>query len=69
MYLLEHIIQVPPLPSAGAALIAALNFLESLHFRENNVTENQTSHWIDKVLHFRGDGADLSQLRGEKLGT
>ncbi|MEQ2256311.1 hypothetical protein ILYODFUR_022993 [Ilyodon furcidens] len=45
----EHIIQVPPPPSAGVVLIAALNFLESLHLGENNVTENQTSHWINEV--------------------
>ncbi|XP_038152380.1 glutathione hydrolase 7-like [Cyprinodon tularosa] len=43
----EHIIKVPPLPSAGAVLIAALNLLETLHLWENDVTENQTSHWID----------------------
>ncbi|KAM4740190.1 glutathione hydrolase 7-like [Anableps anableps] len=46
----EHIIQVPPLPSVGAVLIAALNLLESLHLGENNVTDNQTSRWIDEVL-------------------
>ncbi|KAK5623377.1 hypothetical protein CRENBAI_015395 [Crenichthys baileyi] len=46
----EHIIQVPPPPSAGVVLIAALNLLESLHLGENNVTENQTSHWINEVL-------------------
>uniref|UniRef100_A0A3Q2GFH0 Gamma-glutamyltransferase 7-like n=1 Tax=Cyprinodon variegatus TaxID=28743 RepID=A0A3Q2GFH0_CYPVA len=38
---------VPPLPSAGAVLIAALNLLETLHLWENDVTENQTSRWID----------------------
>uniref|UniRef100_A0A3Q2DXH1 Gamma-glutamyltransferase 7-like n=1 Tax=Cyprinodon variegatus TaxID=28743 RepID=A0A3Q2DXH1_CYPVA len=43
----EHIIKVPPLPSAGAVLIAALNLLETLHLWENDVTENQTSRWID----------------------
>ncbi|XP_021169769.2 glutathione hydrolase 7 isoform X1 [Fundulus heteroclitus] len=46
----EHIIQVPPPPSAGVALIAALNILESLFVVENNVTENQTSRWIEEAL-------------------
>ncbi|XP_024864971.1 glutathione hydrolase 7 isoform X3 [Kryptolebias marmoratus] len=46
----EFIIQVPSLPSVGAALIAALNLLESLHLGENNVTENKTYHWINEAL-------------------
>ncbi|XP_051804647.1 glutathione hydrolase 7-like [Acanthochromis polyacanthus] len=40
----DYIIQVPPPPSAGAALISALNILS-----ENNITENQTHPWIDET--------------------
>ncbi|XP_037535057.1 glutathione hydrolase 7-like [Nematolebias whitei] len=46
----QFIIKVPPPPSAGAALIAALNLLEGFHLGENNVTENQTYHWISEAL-------------------
>ncbi|XP_029948340.1 glutathione hydrolase 7-like [Salarias fasciatus] len=38
----DFIIQVPPPPSAGAALISVLKLLEDFHLRENNATENQT---------------------------
>uniref|UniRef100_A0A3Q3BES7 Glutathione hydrolase 7-like n=1 Tax=Kryptolebias marmoratus TaxID=37003 RepID=A0A3Q3BES7_KRYMA len=47
---LEGLYNVPSLPSVGAALIAALNLLESLHLGENNVTENKTYHWINEAL-------------------
>lgn len=47
---LEFIIQVPPPPSAGAALISALKLLEGARLSENNNTENQTYHWIAEVL-------------------
>ncbi|AWP03332.1 putative ubiquitin carboxyl-terminal hydrolase CYLD isoform 2 [Scophthalmus maximus] len=46
----EFIIQVPPPPSAGAALISALSLLQGFHLNENNNTENQTYHWIDEAL-------------------
>ncbi|XP_061584303.1 glutathione hydrolase 7-like [Cololabis saira] len=46
----DLIVQVPPPPSAGAALITALNLLEGFHFRENNVTENQIHRWINESL-------------------
>lgn len=47
---LEFIIQVPPPPSAGAALISALKLLEDVHLSESNITENQTYYWIAEVL-------------------
>uniref|UniRef100_A0A3Q1C5V5 Gamma-glutamyltransferase 7 n=1 Tax=Amphiprion ocellaris TaxID=80972 RepID=A0A3Q1C5V5_AMPOC len=43
-FVLDYIIQVPPPPSAGAALISALNILS-----ENNITENKTHPWIAEV--------------------
>ncbi|XP_044076082.1 glutathione hydrolase 7-like isoform X1 [Siniperca chuatsi] len=46
----EFIIQVPPPPSVGAALISALNLLAGVHLNENNNTENQTNHWIAEAL-------------------
>nr|XP_019942009.1 PREDICTED: gamma-glutamyltransferase 7-like [Paralichthys olivaceus] len=46
----EFIIQVPLPPSAGAALILALNVLEGFHLNEKNNTNNQTNHWVDEVL-------------------
>ncbi|XP_070758985.1 glutathione hydrolase 7-like [Enoplosus armatus] len=46
----ESIIQVPPPPSAGAALISALNFLAGFHLNANNDTENQTYHWTAEAL-------------------
>ncbi|GLD62201.1 gamma-glutamyltransferase 7-like isoform X1 [Lates japonicus] len=46
----EFVIQVPPPPSAGAALISALNLLEGFHLNENNATENQTHYWIAEAL-------------------
>ncbi|XP_068450509.1 glutathione hydrolase 7-like isoform X2 [Clinocottus analis] len=46
----EFIIQVPPPPSAGAALILALNLLEGLQLNKNNNTKNQTHHWIAEAL-------------------
>nr|XP_020448323.1 gamma-glutamyltransferase 7-like isoform X2 [Monopterus albus] len=46
----EFLIQVPPPPSAGAALLSAVNILESFHLNENNYTENQTHHWITEAL-------------------
>ncbi|KAM6927901.1 glutathione hydrolase 7-like [Xenentodon cancila] len=46
----DLIIQVPPPPSAGAALITALNLLEGFHLRENNVTEIQMHRWIADSL-------------------
>ncbi|XP_038551923.1 glutathione hydrolase 7-like isoform X1 [Micropterus salmoides] len=46
----EFIIQVPPPPSAGAALISALNLLAGFHLSENNNTDNQTYHWIAEAL-------------------
>ncbi|XP_054473510.1 glutathione hydrolase 7-like isoform X3 [Anoplopoma fimbria] len=46
----EFIIQVPPPPSAGEALISALNLLEGLRVNGNNNTENQTHHWIAEAL-------------------
>ncbi|XP_070708475.1 glutathione hydrolase 7-like [Pempheris klunzingeri] len=46
----EFIIQVPPQPSAGAALISALNLLQDVHLNENSDTENQTHHWITEAL-------------------
>ena len=49
-FILDFIIQVPPPPSAGAALIAALNLLEAFHLGENNATESQVYHWIAEVL-------------------
>uniref|UniRef100_A0A3Q1FUK2 Gamma-glutamyltransferase 7-like n=1 Tax=Acanthochromis polyacanthus TaxID=80966 RepID=A0A3Q1FUK2_9TELE len=42
---LEVQYSVPPPPSAGAALISALNILS-----ENNITENQTHPWIDEAI-------------------
>ncbi|XP_041802153.1 glutathione hydrolase 7-like [Chelmon rostratus] len=47
----EFIIQVPPPPSAGAALISALKLLEGARLSENNNTENQTYHWIAEALN------------------
>uniref|UniRef100_A0AAQ5XX57 Glutathione hydrolase n=1 Tax=Amphiprion ocellaris TaxID=80972 RepID=A0AAQ5XX57_AMPOC len=41
----DYIIQVPPPPSAGAALISALNILS-----ENNITENKTHPWIAEAM-------------------
>ncbi|KAM7423232.1 hypothetical protein PAMA_011000 [Pampus argenteus] len=46
----EFIIQVPPPPSVGAALITALNLLEGLRLNENNNTENQTYHQTAEAL-------------------
>ncbi|XP_039972510.1 glutathione hydrolase 7-like isoform X5 [Xiphias gladius] len=46
----EFIIQVPPPPSTGAALISAFNLLEGLRLNKNNNTENQTYHWIAEAL-------------------
>ncbi|XP_056293328.1 glutathione hydrolase 7-like [Pseudoliparis swirei] len=46
----EFIIQVPPPPSTGAALISALNLLEALQLNGNNNTENQTHRWIAEAL-------------------
>ncbi|XP_027134719.1 glutathione hydrolase 7-like isoform X2 [Larimichthys crocea] len=47
----EFIIQVPPPPSAGAALLSALNLLQGIHLNENNNnTENQTHQWIAEAL-------------------
>ncbi|XP_031704454.1 glutathione hydrolase 7-like isoform X2 [Anarrhichthys ocellatus] len=46
----EFIIQVPPPPSTGAALISALNLLEGLQLNGNNNTGNQTQHWIAEAL-------------------
>lgn len=54
----EFIIQVPPPPSAGAALISALSLLQGFHLNENNNTENQTYHWIDEVMDCK---ASISQ--------
>ncbi|KAM7402652.1 hypothetical protein PAMP_017872 [Pampus punctatissimus] len=45
----EFIIQVPPPPSVGAALITALKLLEGLHLNENNNT-NQTYHQTAEAL-------------------
>lgn len=51
---LEFIIQVPPPPSAGAALLSALNLLQGIHLNENNNnTENQTHQWIAEVLDYK----------------
>uniref|UniRef100_A0A8C6NWT2 Gamma-glutamyltransferase 7 n=1 Tax=Nothobranchius furzeri TaxID=105023 RepID=A0A8C6NWT2_NOTFU len=41
----QYIIQVPPPPSAGAALLAALNLLAGFHLSGNDITVNQTHHW------------------------
>nr|XP_054603839.1 glutathione hydrolase 7 isoform X1 [Nothobranchius furzeri] len=46
----EYIIQVPPPPSAGAALLAALNLLAGFHLSGNDITVNQTHHWVEKAL-------------------
>ncbi|RVE72849.1 hypothetical protein OJAV_G00041940 [Oryzias javanicus] len=46
----EFIIQVPPPPSAGAVLIAALNLLEGFHLKENGVSEKEIYHWIEEAL-------------------
>ncbi|KAF6722744.1 Gamma-glutamyltransferase 7 [Oryzias melastigma] len=46
----DFIIQVPPPPSAGAVLIAALNLLEGFHFKENGVKEKEMYHWIEEAL-------------------
>ncbi|XP_030274967.1 glutathione hydrolase 7-like isoform X1 [Sparus aurata] len=46
----EFITQVPPPPSAGTALISALNLLEGFHLTENNNTENQTYQQIAEAL-------------------
>ncbi|XP_044206210.1 glutathione hydrolase 7-like [Thunnus albacares] len=46
----EFIIQVPPPPSVGAALISVLNLLEGLNLSENNNTENQTYHQTAEAL-------------------
>ncbi|XP_029288120.1 glutathione hydrolase 7-like isoform X2 [Cottoperca gobio] len=46
----EFVIQVPPPPSTGAALISALNILDYLHFNGNNNIDNQTHHWVAEVL-------------------
>ncbi|XP_008282204.1 gamma-glutamyltransferase 7-like [Stegastes partitus] len=43
-------IKVPPPPSAGAALISALNLLEGIHLNENNLTESQTHRWIAEAV-------------------
>uniref|UniRef100_A0A3B4XEC3 Glutathione hydrolase n=1 Tax=Seriola lalandi dorsalis TaxID=1841481 RepID=A0A3B4XEC3_SERLL len=48
-YSVEFIIQVPPPPSAGAALISALSLLEGFRLSESNNTENQTDRWIAEV--------------------
>ncbi|XP_023254819.1 glutathione hydrolase 7-like [Seriola lalandi dorsalis] len=45
----EFIIQVPPPPSAGAALISALSLLEGFRLSESNNTENQTDRWIAEI--------------------
>ncbi|XP_042356737.1 glutathione hydrolase 7-like [Plectropomus leopardus] len=42
----DSVIQVPPPPSVGAALISVVNLLKSLHLNESNNTENQIHHWI-----------------------
>uniref|UniRef100_A0A3Q3NFE7 Glutathione hydrolase n=1 Tax=Mastacembelus armatus TaxID=205130 RepID=A0A3Q3NFE7_9TELE len=47
----EFIIQVPPPPSAGAALISAFNILEGFHLNDINNTDNQTNHWITEALN------------------
>ncbi|KAK9529471.1 hypothetical protein VZT92_013560 [Zoarces viviparus] len=46
----EFIIQVPPPPSTGAALISALNLLEGLQLNGTNNTEDQTQHWIAEAV-------------------
>ncbi|XP_033483531.1 glutathione hydrolase 7-like [Epinephelus lanceolatus] len=46
----EFIIQVPPPPSVGAALISALNLLEGLHLNESSNAENKSHHWIAEAL-------------------
>ncbi|XP_034389756.1 glutathione hydrolase 7-like [Cyclopterus lumpus] len=46
----DFIIQVPPPPCAGAALISVLNLLEELQLNGNNNTQNQTHHWIAEAL-------------------
>lgn len=48
--LFSFIIQVPPPPSAGAALILALKLSEDVHLSESNITENETYYWIAEVL-------------------
>uniref|UniRef100_A0A8C2ZGX0 Glutathione hydrolase n=1 Tax=Cyclopterus lumpus TaxID=8103 RepID=A0A8C2ZGX0_CYCLU len=49
LFFLDFIIQVPPPPCAGAALISVLNLLEELQLNGNNNTQNQTHHWIFSV--------------------
>lgn len=51
IFVLEFVIQVPPPPSVGAALISALNLLQGFHLRENNNTESQTYHQAAEVLN------------------
>ncbi|XP_069008781.1 glutathione hydrolase 7-like [Embiotoca jacksoni] len=46
----DFIIQVPPPPSAGAALISALSLLERFNVSESNITENLTYHWMSEAL-------------------
>ncbi|KAM9757937.1 glutathione hydrolase 7-like isoform 1-T1 [Menidia menidia] len=46
----EFIIQVPPPPSAGAALISALNLLEGFNFSQSTASENQTNDLISEAL-------------------
>ncbi|KAK2862521.1 hypothetical protein Q5P01_002054 [Channa striata] len=46
----DFIIQVPPPPSAGTALLLALNILKGLNLSENNKTKNQTAHWIAETV-------------------
>ncbi|XP_071350810.1 glutathione hydrolase 7-like isoform X8 [Trachinotus anak] len=60
----ESIIQAPPPPSAGAALISALRLLEDFGLSENNNTENQTYHWIAEAL--KGASAKASGLGDPK---
>ncbi|KAM3877950.1 glutathione hydrolase 7-like [Diretmus argenteus] len=46
----EFIVQVPPPPSLGEALISFLNLLECFHLSEGNSTTNDTYHWIAECL-------------------
>uniref|UniRef100_A0A3B4Z1B8 Glutathione hydrolase n=1 Tax=Stegastes partitus TaxID=144197 RepID=A0A3B4Z1B8_9TELE len=50
IFVLDIRIKVPPPPSAGAALISALNLLEGIHLNENNLTESQTHRWIAEAV-------------------